>query len=186
MRSQLRRTFGDVACVCAGIMLMMSAAAVASSSGSDATRAAKNARAAVPAGTVPGTPSTSIIGAAWKADNTPIPNAKLRLRNAVTGRMQAATLANDAGQFVFGDIESGSYIVELIADSGRILAISHTLAVGPGETVATFVRLGTKVPWFDGFFGNAASAVASAAASTGLTAMAPEQMPCASPPCGQT
>jgi hypothetical protein len=170
MRSRLRRAFGEVACVCAGIMLMMSAAAAAISSASDARTANR---------------STSIMGAAWKADNTPIPNAKVRLRDIVTGKIQAATAANEAGQFLFGNILSGSYIVELISDSGRILAVGHTVAVDPGETVATFVRLGTKVPWFDGFFGNAATAVASAAASTGITAMAPEEMQCASPPCSQ-
>jgi hypothetical protein len=164
MRSQLRRTLGDAACLCAGIVLSMSAAAAAWSVRPDA-------------------PATSIIGAAWKADNTPIPNAKLRLRNVVTGTIQATNVANEAGQFVFGELESGSYIVELVSDRGKLLAIGNTLAVGPGETVATFVRLGTKIPWFDGFFGNAASVVASAAASTGITAMAPEEMPCASPPC---
>ena len=50
-------------------------------------------------------------------------------------------------------------------------------SIAPGETVATFVRLGTKVPWFPGFFGNAASAVASTAASQGITAIAPVQLP---------
>jgi hypothetical protein len=128
-------------------------------------------------------PATSIIGAAWNADNTPIPNARLRLRNVVTGRAQAATVANPAGRFTFADIESGTYVVELISDAGKVLAVSHTATVGPGETIVTFVRLGSKVPWFDGFFRNAATVVSSAAASTGIVAMAPEQMQCVSPPC---
>ena len=42
-----------------------------------------------------------------------------------------------------------------------------------GETVGTFVRLGGRVPWFSGFFGNTAAAAASAAASEGITALAP-------------
>jgi len=32
------------------------------------------------------------------------------------------------------------------------------------------------VPWFDGFFGSAALAVAAGAAAAGLTAVAPEQV----------
>jgi hypothetical protein len=48
--------------------------------------------------------------------------------------------------------------------------------VAPGETVATFVRLGSKAPWFNGFFSNAAAAVASSAAAAGITAVAPEQI----------
>jgi hypothetical protein len=43
--------------------------------------------------------------------------------------------------------------------------------------VATVVRLGTNVPWYSGFFSNAASIVASSAASQGITAMAPVQLP---------
>ena len=53
----------------------------------------------------------------------------------------------------------------------------HAFVIASGETVATFVRLGTKVPWFNGFFQNAASAVASTAASQGITAIAPVQLP---------
>lgn len=57
------------------------------------------------------------------------------------------------------------------------MTVGHAFVIAPGETVATFVRLGTKVPWFHGFFSNAASAVASTAASQGITAIAPVQLP---------
>jgi hypothetical protein len=162
MQSPLRRTFSHAcACVCAA-MVMMSAGAAASR-----------------------LPATTVVGTVWKADKKPIPNAKLRLRNVITGSVQATTVADSTGQFLFTSIESGSYIVELISDRGSILAVGPTVTAGPGETAVTFVRLGSKVPWFEGFFGNAASAVAAAAASTGITAMAPEDMQCASPPCGR-
>jgi hypothetical protein len=120
--------------------------------------------------------STSILGAAWKADNSPIPNAKLRLRNVLTGRIEATTVANEAGQFAFTGIESGTYAIELVSDTGKVLTLGHTFTVAPGETVATFVRLGTRVPWFNGFFGNAAAAASSTAASTGVTAIAPTEV----------
>ena len=118
----------------------------------------------------------SILGSAWKSDNTPIPFAKLRLRNLLTGKIEASTTADVAGQFVFDKIAGGSYLVELVSDTGKVLALSHPFTVGSGETVATFVRLGTKVPWFDGFFASAALAVAAGAAAAGLTAVAPEQV----------
>jgi len=121
--------------------------------------------------------ATSIMGVAWNADDSPIKNARLRLRNAVTGRVEAATTANEAGQFTFENIEGGTYVVELVRESGKVLTVGHPFTIAPGETVATFVRLGTKVPWFNGFFSNAASAVASSAASEGVTAMAPVARP---------
>jgi hypothetical protein len=128
-----------------------------------------------------GVRSTSITGVAWNADDTPVPGARLRLRNVVTGKLATAAVADEAGQFTFPSVESGSYLIELVTETGKILAIGHTFAVAPGETVATFVRIGTKVPWFTGFFGNAASAIASTAASAGVTAIAPDAKPCSSP-----
>ncbi len=125
---------------------------------------------------------TSVLGGAWKIDNTPIPGARLRLRNVVSGKVEATTVADQAGQFTFSRMEGGTYVVELLDEHAKVVAVGQGFVIAPGETVATFVRLGTKAPWFDGFFGNAASAVASSAASQGITAIAPVQL-CASPPC---
>lgn len=119
------------------------------------------------------TRGTSILGNAWTADNAPIPGARLRLRNVSSGKIEATTLADEPGHFSFANIEGGSYVVELVNDAGAVLAVGHRFSIAPGETVATFVRLVTKARWFTGFFGNAASAVASSAASQGITALAP-------------
>ena len=125
--------------------------------------------------------ATTIQGGAWHANNTPIPQARLRLRSVVTGKVEAATEANAAGEFTFSGIAEGTYVVELVSDGGRVLAVGQTFTVASGETVATFVRLGPKVPWYNGFFGNAALAVASTAAVVGVTAMAPEVVTSVSP-----
>ena len=127
-----------------------------------------------PAGSPP--PST-VIGGAWTADNMPIGQAKLRLRDVVSGRVQANTVADDGGQFTFEDVPGGSYVVELLNASGRVQVVGHVFNIAPGETVATFVRTRAKVPWFDGFFNNAIAAVAATAASEGVTAIAPVARP---------
>ena len=124
--------------------------------------------------------ATSIQGAAWRSDNTPIPRAVLRLRNVVTGKIEATTIANDAGNFAFTGIGDGTFLVELVSEGGKVMMVGHTFTVAPGETVATFVRLGPKVPWFNGFFGNAAQTVSSSAANTGVQAIAPEVVTCIS------
>ena len=120
---------------------------------------------------------TSVIGAAWKMDNTPIPGAEVQLRNLVSGKVDARAVADQAGQFTFARIEGGTYAVELLGANGKIVTVGHAFAIPPGEPFATSVRLGTKVPWFNGFFNNVASAVASTAASQGITAIAPVQLP---------
>jgi hypothetical protein len=129
----------------------------------------------------PGTRSTSIIGAGWQADGTPIPYARVRLRGTMTGRVAAHAVANESGQFSFHNVEAGSYLIELVSESGKVIAVGHAFTIGPGETVATFVRLGTRAPWFAGFFANAAAAVASSAAAAGVTAVAPDAIRAVSP-----
>ena len=128
-----------------------------------------------------GTRVTSILGAAWNVDNTPIKEANLRLRNVVTGKIEAVAQGNELGQFAFENVNGGSYVVELVTASGKIQTVGHVFTIAPGETVATFVRVGTKVPWGTAFFNNTASAVSSSAASEGITAIASPQY-CASPP----
>ena len=162
---------GAIATVC---LPMPAGAQTAGSSDPRARRLAVSGARGV--GVAVGTHVAAIVGSAWNSDNSPIPSARLRLRNVETGRIEATTVADESGQFTFEEREPGSYIVELVSDNGKILTVGHPFTLGPGETVATFVRLGTKAPWFNGFFGNAALAVATAAAATGLTALAPEEM----------
>jgi len=128
----------------------------------------------------PGGRGTAILGNAWTADSTPIPRARVRLRNVASGKVEAAAIANEAGQFAFPNIEGGTYVVELVNEAGSVMTVGHVFSIAPGETVGTFVRLGTKVPWFKDFFGNAAAAVASSAASQGITALAPLVRPASS------
>jgi hypothetical protein len=143
-------------------------------------------------GAAPGSSGmTSVIGYAWKADNSPIPEAHVQLRNLVSGKVEARTVADEAGQFTFTRLEGGTYVVELVGtndadyttttynkdNNNKILTVGHAFVIAPGETVATFVRLGTKAPWLYAFFSNTASAVASTAAGLGITAIAPVQLP---------
>lgn len=127
------------------------------------------------------TPLASIQGRAWRADNTAIPNAIIRLRNVVSGKIEAITVANEAGQFAFNGIAEGTYLVELVNEDSKVLAVGQTFTAVPGETATTFVRLGTKVPWFNGLFGNASLAVAASAAAAGVVALSAETVTPVSP-----
>jgi hypothetical protein len=126
--------------------------------------------------------TTSIVGSAWNVDNTPIRFANLRLRDVVDGVIEALARANQAGQFAFENVPPGSYVVELLNDAGKVETVGHVFTIAPGESVATFVRVGSKVPWITAFFNNTAAAVATTAATGGITALAPPRL-CSSPPC---
>jgi len=112
----------------------------------------------------------SITGTAWKTDTTRYALARLRLRNVDTGRSVARAQADADGVFRFVNVEPAPYVVELVTEHDRVLAVSDLFAVSPGRDVATIVRLSAKSPWYGGFFGNAAAAVISAASTLGVTA----------------
>ena len=84
----------------------------------------------------------SIVGSAWNADNTGIAGAHLRLRNLSNGKIVSATVADQVGQFRFDTVAEGSYLIELVDDSAKVLAVGQMFSIAPGEAVATFVRFG--------------------------------------------
>jgi hypothetical protein len=113
----------------------------------------------------------SIVGTAWKSDNSPVSNGLLRLRDVTSGQILRGTEADAMGRFGFDEVPPGSYLVELVDQNGGIKAAGQMFSIGPGETIATFVRLGGNDRWFNGFFTNAAAAALVAAGSLGVTAI---------------
>jgi hypothetical protein len=112
-----------------------------------------------------------VTGVALHRDNRPLSHALLRLRDATTGRSLTLTRADDSGRFRFDPVPPGSYVVELVDENGRVLAIGQMFSLAPHETVATVVRLGTDVHWYGGFFIGAAAAAMATAAIVGVTAV---------------
>ena len=122
-------------------------------------------------------PQGTVVGYAWRADNSPYPQAHLRLRDVRTGRAIASTVADDRGQFTFDHVPPGAYMVELVDKTDRVLALGQLFGVSRDETVATFVRLATQSPWASNFFTNAAASAIAAAASLGITASGSSGLP---------
>jgi hypothetical protein len=112
-----------------------------------------------------------VIGTAWKADNAPFGHALIRLRDIADGRAAGLARANERGEFRFGQVPAGRYVVELISAGEAVVAVGEPFVVVDGETVSTFVRLTSRAPWFSGFFGNAAAAAIATASSLGITAI---------------
>lgn len=115
-------------------------------------------------------PSATVRGVAWNSDNSTIPNAKVRLRNIHSGKVEANAVTGEDGRFTFSPVEGGPYVVELLGDNGRVVAVGESFRVEPGETAATFVRLSPRRPWLAAIFSNAATGVIAAASHAGVTA----------------
>lgn len=119
----------------------------------------------------------TVLGSVWNERNEGVPNARVRLRNLSTGRIEATVRADANGQFTFEGLQPGTYVLECVNDQGKVLALGQNFAMLPNDTIATFIRLGARVPWFADFFGNAAATAVSTAASLGVTAVAPTGQP---------
>ena len=117
-----------------------------------------------------------VTGTAWRADGTPLPDARLQLRNVTSGRIVATTVSDRDGRFAFKGVPEGPYVVELVSDR-RVLALSPLFQVTPAEPVVTYVRLAAKSPWFAGFFSNAAAAAIATAATLGITSVGSDGLP---------
>lgn len=119
----------------------------------------------------------AITGYVWNFDGTPVSGALVRLRHLGTGRIVRGAQADGDGRFRFPAVAPGDYAVELVDEGGAVRAVGQMLHLGHAETVATFIRLGARTTWFDGFFANAAAAVVASAASLGVTAMGQSGQP---------
>jgi hypothetical protein len=111
-----------------------------------------------------------ILGTAWRGDTTPFPQPRIRLRNVENGRGVARTIGDGEGRFRIDGVDPGAYVVELMSQDDKVLAVGDLFGVSPGTQSYTVVRLSARAPWFGGFFGNAAAAAIAAASTIGVTA----------------
>lgn len=87
------------------------------------------------------TGQTQIVGTVIDIRQMPVANARVRLRNLNTGRIEQEAETNDKGEYVFVLVEPGTYVVEMVLTDGAILALSNAGALARYETLQTVVQL---------------------------------------------
>ena len=78
----------------------------------------------------------SLSGTASDSTGHALANANVQLRNVSTGQLVGNATTNGMGQFSFPSLPAGSYLVEVVNQSGQILATSGSVVVSPGWAVS--------------------------------------------------
>jgi hypothetical protein len=114
-----------------------------------------------------------INGVAVDGQQSPLPNAIIRLRNLELNEIEQVVTASQIGEFSFVARPDVPYVIEIADQAGRIIAIGDVIMANAGEVASAVVSLPSRVPALAGVFSDTASSVMSAAAGIGLTVVDP-------------
>ena len=81
----------------------------------------------------------ALSGVGSGGDRAPLSNFRVQVRNANTGELAGSTTSNQAGQFSFGSLQPGNYVVEIVDAAGKVVGLSPSLTVAAGATVTVTV-----------------------------------------------
>ena len=114
-----------------------------------------------------------INGVAVNSDQTPVPNATVRLRNLAVNAIDQIVTANEAGEFTFVAQPGIAYVVEIADPSGRTIAVGDVIVVRAGEVAGAKVSLPSGLPALAGVYGSTVSSIVSAAIGNDLQVVDP-------------
>jgi len=142
-----------------------------------AEKPAKADRPSVAAGEKIAPGKCLIRGTAINAAEVPLPAQSVRLRNLNTSAIEQVTTTDQAGVFSFIAPPEIPYVVEIVDQPGRVVAIGDVVIGRAGEVSGGFVIVPAAIPAYSNAFKSTAGAVLAALGGTGLTALAPEAPP---------
>lgn len=116
-------------------------------------------------------PVTVVSAFVWDSANRPVADVTVALRNLNTARVDRSMHSDQDGHVTFRGIDRGTYVLEVVDARGAVIATGQTFSIEVGESLATFVRLAGKSPWYAGLFHNAGAIAVAAAAGLGASAI---------------
>jgi hypothetical protein len=84
---------------------------------------------------------TRIIGQVIDIRQIPVANARVQLRNLLSGLVQQHDETDANGEYQFSVDDPGTYVVEMIMVDGYVIALSNAGALARFETLQTIVQL---------------------------------------------
>ncbi len=144
---ELARTVGTTACI---LLLISPAVSLAQHEVPNQIRAARRTALLLSRSNLlpKARSTTSVVGSVWSPRDEGVPDVTVRLRDFVLGEISAVTWTNEAGDFAFEQVASGTYILEVAEQvDGNPVALGDIFTIGPDETVAIFVKLPAPLGW---------------------------------------
>lgn len=134
--------------------------------------------------------SIGLAGTVYSPNLQPLSTAAVQIRNFKTGTLVNSTRSDQLGQYSFASLQPGTYLVEVVDESGRVLGMTAPFVLGAAPNVRVSVvavaqGLATPSAGNSGFslFGLgpvsslAVVGAASAAAVTAVVATRPDASP---------
>ena len=88
-----------------------------------------------------GSGQTRVIGQVIDILQTPVSNARVQLRNLISGGLEGSGSTDANGAYTFTVENPGSYVVEMTMVDGFVVALSNAGALARYETLQTVVTL---------------------------------------------
>jgi hypothetical protein len=86
-----------------------------------------------------------LVGTARSDAGNPIANGTVRLRDTANGEVISTTRTAANGDFSFGSVPAGDYVVELVDSNGIVIATSSSVSLAAGAMSVTGVPLTVAV-----------------------------------------
>src|SRR5688500_5154702 len=115
----------------------------------------------------------AISGVVRKANREPVAARSIvRLRDPRTGAAGGTRQTAESGQFEFGDVEAGAYVVELLGERGQVRAVSGVVTVTAGRVAEIELVLPGEWNALGALFLKSSTAALAAAAAGGVLGIA--------------
>ena len=82
----------------------------------------------------------TLKGIAQGADQKPLPNYTVQVRNVANGQIAGTTTSTAAGSFSLEGLTAGNYVIEIVDAAGKVVGLSSSISVAAGATVTVTVN----------------------------------------------
>jgi hypothetical protein len=82
-----------------------------------------------------GEESVAVVGSVYRTNMQPIAKAEVQIRDLKTGFRVSSTFSDPAGSYAFKGVRPGTYVVEIVDRTGKVIGMSAPFVLGSAPSV---------------------------------------------------